>query len=151
MTPETLFQVANTMALLCWISLVFFPRSPLLSRLLIPVVACGLLGILYLFLLVTNAADAEGGFGSLQGVAKLFENKQVLLAGWIHYLAFDLFIGSWEVRDAQRNGIAHIWIVPALLLTFIVGPAGLLAYYLIRLLRTRDLEIDERSSATEDR
>ena len=46
---------------------------------------------------------AEGGFGSLADVATLFGKPELLLAGWIHYLAFDLFIGAWEVRDAQRN------------------------------------------------
>ena len=61
----------------------------------------------------------------------LFENPWLLLAGWAHYLAFDLFIGGWEVRDAQRRGIPHLLVVPALVLTFLFGPAGLLLYLLI--------------------
>ena len=56
----------------------------------------------------------------------------MLLAGWTHYLAFDLFIGGWEVRDAQRRGIPHLLVVPALVLTFLFGPAGLLLYLAIR-------------------
>jgi ABA4-like protein len=55
-----------------------------------------------------------------------------LLAGWTHYLAFDLFIGGWEVRDAQARGIPHLLVVPALVLTFLFGPAGLLLYLAIR-------------------
>ena len=62
----------------------------------------------------------------------LFDNPWALLAGWTHYLAFDLFIGGWEVRDAQRRGIPHLLIVPALVLTFLLGPAGLLLYLAIR-------------------
>jgi hypothetical protein len=65
-------------------------------------------------------------------VSALFSNPWVLLAGWTHYLAFDLFIGGWEVRDAQRRGIPHLFIVPALVLTFLFGPAGLLLYLAIR-------------------
>ena len=45
-----------------------------------------------------NWGDAQGGFGTLEGVAELLSNRWLLLAGWIHYLASDLFIGSWEVR-----------------------------------------------------
>ena len=56
----------------------------------------------------------------------------LLLAGWIHYLAFDLFVGSWEVRDAQERGIPHLAVVPCLLLTFMFGPAGWFLYNLVR-------------------
>jgi hypothetical protein len=65
-------------------------------------------------------------------VRTLFENPWGLLAGWTHYLAFDLFIGGWEVRDAQRRGIPHLLVVPALVLTFLLGPGGLLLYLAIR-------------------
>lgn len=58
-------------------------------------------------------------------------------AGWTHYLAFDLFIGGWEVRDARQRGIPHLLVVPVLVLTFLVGPAGLLLYLAIRLVGGR--------------
>ena len=74
-------------------------------------------------------------------VAKLFSNRWLLLAGWIHYLAFDLFIGAWEVRDAQDLGISHFIVIPCLLLTFLFGPAGLLLYFVIRVARLRALAI----------
>jgi hypothetical protein len=75
---------------------------------------------------------SEGGFSSLTGVSALFDNPWGLLAGWTHYLAFDLFIGGWEVRDARRRGIPHLLVVPALALTFLLGPGGLLLYLGIR-------------------
>ena len=56
----------------------------------------------------------------------------MLLAGWIHYLAFDLLIGSWEVRDARELGIPHLFVVPCLFLTFMFGPAGWLLYRGVR-------------------
>jgi hypothetical protein len=83
---------------------------------------------------------SDGGFSSLSSVSRLFENPWALLAGWTHYLAFDLFIGGWEVRDAQRRGVRHLFMVPVLVLTFLLGPGGLLLYLLIRSLapnRTR--------------
>ena len=59
-------------------------------------------------LIFSNIQGAEGGFGSLADVATLFQKQELLLAGWIHYLAFDLFIGAWETRDAARNQIPHL-------------------------------------------
>jgi hypothetical protein len=62
----------------------------------------------------------------------LFQSPYVALAGWIHYLAFDLFLGAWQVRDANRRDINHLWLVPCLVLTFLAGPVGLLLYFCIR-------------------
>jgi hypothetical protein len=56
----------------------------------------------------------------------------MLLAGWTHYLAFDLIVGSWEVRDARERGISHWLVVPCLALTFMFGPVGFLAYQALR-------------------
>ena len=93
--------------------------------------------MLYLYLIVRYMGPGEGGFGSLSDVRQLFSHDHLLLAGWIHYLAFDLFIGSWEVRDAQRLGIPHLWVVPCLLATFLFGPLGLLAYLGLRAVKGR--------------
>jgi hypothetical protein len=65
-------------------------------------------------------------------VTALFTNAWLLLAGWLHYLAFDLLIGTWEVRDAQERGIPHALVVPCLFLTFMFGPAGWLLYVTLR-------------------
>ena len=69
-------------------------------------------------------------------MATLFANPWLLLAGWIHYLAFDLFVGSWEVRDARERGIPHLLVVPCLVMTFLFGPAGWLLYALVRARRS---------------
>jgi len=76
--------------------------------------------------------EAEGDFFTLAGVQQLFANPWAALAGWLHYLAFDLFIGSWEVRNARRVGIPHWQVIPCLFLTFMLGPVGLLVYFVLR-------------------
>ena len=86
----------------------------------------------YLVLIVLFFGKAEGGFDSLANVMKLFTNEWAVLAGWIHYLAFDLFVGSWEVKDAQANGISHWFVIPCLILTFLLGPIGFLLYSILR-------------------
>jgi hypothetical protein len=80
---------------------------------------------------------SSGGFATLADVASLFSNRWLLLAGWIHYLAFDLLIGHWEVRDAQSRNIPHLLVVPSLALTFLFGPAGWLFYLVLRAVRSR--------------
>lgn len=94
------------------------------------------IALVYAVLIVRYMPGADGGFGSLADVATLFARPGLLLAGWVHYLAFDLFIGSWEGRDAARRGIPHVLVIPCLILTFMLGPIGLVAYWSIRSLRS---------------
>src|SRR5919106_1838586 len=121
MTAEQLFSLLNMITMAAWLPLVFVPRARW-SATLEPVVIPVLLAAIYVVLVAVTLTEGEGGFSSLAGVRALFENDWGLLAGWTHYLAFDLFVGGWEVRDAQRRGIRHLLIVPALVLTFLFGP-----------------------------
>ena len=100
------------------------------------------LAIVYLVLIVLHFAKSPGGFGTLAQVAQLFQNPWLLLAGWIHYLAFDLFLGAWQAREAQRLGISHFLVVPCLLLTFLFGPIGFLVFWAIRSVVKRQLFLD---------
>lgn len=131
MAADQLFSLSNLVVLPGWLLLVAAPRWRWTQR--IAAVALPLvLAALYLILIVTHFSKSSGGFGSLAQVSKLFSNPYLLLAGWIHYLAFDLFTGSWQVRDSERLRIAHAYVVPCLLLTFLFGPVGLLTWFLIR-------------------
>lgn len=132
MSPETIFSACGTLVLPGWLLLVFLPRWKWTARLVAAVIIPALIGVVYVYLVVAHFGQAEGGFGSLADVSRLFQNQHALLAGWIHYLAFDLFVGAWEVRDAQRVGLHHLLVVPCLALTFLFGPAGLLLYFLLR-------------------
>jgi hypothetical protein len=135
MTAEQLFSILNLVAAAGWLLLIFLPRVRWTSAVL-PVVMPLLFAVIYVAIVAVTFPRSEGSFSSLAGVRTLFEDPWLLLAGWIHYLAFDLFIGGWEVRDAQRRGIPHLLLVPALVLTFLFGPAGLLLYVVIRSFRT---------------
>ena len=137
-------------AMLGWLLLAILPRQPIAQRLAgigLPLV----LSATYLFLIAMHFDGAEGGFGSLADVATLFQKRELLLAGWIHYLAFDLFIGAWEVRDSQRHQIPHLVVIPCLLMTFMLGPIGLLFYFAIRTAKTKRLALDGAAVAPEQR
>ena len=131
MTAEQLFSILNLVTMAAWLPLVFLPRKRWAVR-VVPVAMPALLAAVYMVLVAVSLPWSEGGFSSLSGVSALFNNRWALLAGWTHYLAFDLFIGGWEVRDAQRRGVPHLLVVPALVLTFLFGPGGLLLYLTIR-------------------
>lgn len=133
MSPEQLFSIATTAVLPGWLLLVFAPRWRWSARLISAVLLPALLALLYLWLVAAHwGSDPKGGYGSLAEVAALFRSPWLLVAGWVHYLAFDLFVGAWEVRDAERLGISHLLVVPCLALTFLFGPVGLLAYLGLR-------------------
>jgi len=131
MSAESLFTLASAVVVPAWLLLAIAPRwkwSQRYAAFAAPV----LIGGLYTWLLASHFGGARGGFGSLADVGLLFQNQWLLLAGWIHYLAFDLFIGAWEARDAIRCRIPRIAVLPCLVLTFLAGPMGLLLYLLIR-------------------
>lgn len=131
MSAELVFSLCNPLAMAGWVLLIVAPRRPwaaLIAGRVIPL----LLASVYLVVVTLNWAGSEGGFGSLPEVSALFANPWLLLAGWIHYLAFDLFIGAWELRDAAERRISHWLLIPCLLLTFLFGPIGLLAYFALR-------------------
>ena len=141
MSLEQIFSMAGLINVLGWLLLAILPRQPIAQR-IAGIVLPLILSAVYLVLIVLHLQGAEGGYGSLADVAALFKKPELLLAGWIHYLAFDLFIGAWEIRDSHRHGIPHLVMIPCLLMTFILGPIGLLFYFAIRTAKTRSLAID---------
>jgi hypothetical protein len=124
MPLETLFSIANLAVLPGWLLVAIAPGWRWSQR--------------YVWLLANNWGP--GGFSSLEQVALLFSNRALLLAGWIHYLIFDLFTGSWESRDALAHGIPRWVVTPCLVLTFLLGPVGLAVYLLARAAWRRHLD-----------
>ena len=132
MKAEQIFSIANLIALLGWVILIIAPRWIVTRKIILSGAVPLLLSVAYLILIVLFFGKSEGGFGSLSDVMKLFTNEWATLAGWIHYLAFDLFVGTWEVKDAQKRNISHWFVVPCLFLTFMLGPIGFLLYNILR-------------------
>jgi len=131
LNPEVVFSIVSTGAVVPWLLLVFQPRARWAGT-VAGTAAPLAFALVYVAIVVLQIGRSPGDFNSLAGVSALFSNPWVLLAGWIHYLAFDLLVGVWEVRDSQRHGIPHLAVVPCLVLTFLFGPAGWLLYQGIR-------------------
>jgi hypothetical protein len=128
--PDAVFGAANGLAMLGWIALAVSParaRWAGAARLFAGRVVPVLLAVGYVVLFARNGM-ADGGYGSLDEVRRLFAVPELLAAGWLHYLAFDLFVGSWIAERGAALGLPHLALLPLLALTFLFGPAGLLAF-----------------------
>ncbi len=133
MTDAQAFSLLNAIPLVGWIALAFAPlRRPLLvatARVAAVAVAVG-------YLLMVVASLSRGGpmpdLLTLPGLARAFSDPHVMLVGWAHYLALDLWTGAWEAEDAERAGAPHWAVLPCFVLTFLAGPIGLLAYLSVR-------------------
>jgi len=132
MDPSTLFQIANLFPMPIWLLWMIAPRSQaarVIARSTWPwAVLAALYAALMLYALSQQGFD-PGAFGSLASVMRLFTHPWVALAGWVHYLCFDLFVGRWMLNDAPDAGHR---LTPILLLTLLFGPAGLLCYLAFR-------------------
>lgn len=135
MDLETAFSAAGGLAMVGWLALAAAPLAPRAADLVAGRIVPGALSLGYAVLIALHWAQAPGGFGTLAEVQALFTHPGVALAGWVHYLAFDLFVGAWIVARARAEGIAHLAVLPILPLTLLLGPAGLLAFLALRLAR----------------
>lgn len=134
MMDDQIFGLANAVPLLGWLALCLAPlaRGPLVAtaRVVAVVLAVG-------YAVMVGIALAKGGgslpdLTTLTGLARAFSDPHVMLIGWVHYLAFDLWTGAWEVEEAGRRGMPHWAVLPALVLTFLAGPIGLLLFLALR-------------------
>lgn len=137
MNWESVFGLANLLAMAGWAILLLAPRRFPAVRFVPGYLIPALLSAGYFVLVAVYFSSAEGGYSTLAAVGELFESEPVRLAGWIHYLAFDLFIGGWIARQADLLGISRIIQAPILVATFLFGPVGLLVFLLLQASRRR--------------
>ena len=135
MTAETVFSLASSFAVLGWLVLAAgaITRKPGLVTLAAGRIWPLALSGLYFLLILFFFAQAPGGFDSLAHVQALFTAPWAALAGWVHYLAFDLFVGAWITAEVLRLSLPRFVLVAVLPLTFLFGPIGLVAFFAAKL------------------
>lgn len=148
-----IFSITNSWALLMWLILAFAPRQMVSGDGVLKAVfygGVGLLAVSYVTLIIPlmagwvdpgSGADTAGSadLTTLQGVKNLFATDAGTTIGWIHYLAFDLFVGLWIARNADRHGIARWVQVPILFFALMFGPLGLVLYLALRFARQKQV------------
>ena len=138
MTLEGLFSAFSGFVLLGWLALLVAPLRrgvAVTAARWVAVILCGGYFAMLVAGLAGQGPPPGASFDSLSGVRLLLSTPEALLAGWVHYLAFDLFVGSWQVEDAPAANIPHWMLLPCLALTFVAGPVGLLLYFVIKAAR----------------
>ncbi len=132
--PELIFSLASSLALISWLALAaspytvrWAPRVRFIAGRAVPLI----FALVYVWLFASNGMGG-GGFDSIAAVQRLLSVPALLTAGWLHYLAFDLFVGAWIADRAGVLGIPHWLVLPLLALSFMFGPAGLLAFAVLR-------------------
>jgi hypothetical protein len=137
-TAEFVFQIANGVALAAWVALgcaIVFRRDGLRRWVgYVPIT----LSALYSLLILLFFFKAEGGFDTLANVQKLFTSPWAALAGWVHYLAFDLLVGTWIARETALLSLPRWPMIALLPLTFMFGPAGYLGFEITKFLLTKE-------------
>lgn len=131
-----LFHFFNLIALTGWVFLIGFPSWSHTARGVLNGIIIALCAFYAILVIHWYQTGGIGGFDSLASVMLLFKSEKAVLAGWIHYLAFDLFVGLWLTTDAQRIGLPRWALIPVQLLTFMLGPIGFAVYMVVRRRRT---------------
>jgi hypothetical protein len=136
LVPAQIFSIASMIAMACWVALAI---SLFASRLRVSIQRTtglfvpGFFAVIYIFCIWKGFAGAPGGgFGSLAAVRALFSNDAALDAGWLHYLAFDLFVGTWIVRQGTLDRLHPLLLLLCLPVTFLFGPIGFLLFLVER-------------------
>ncbi len=138
MTPTDVFSLANLIVLPMWLLMIVLPRWKatrfLMDYKLVPLI----LSLVYAAYIVI-AMRIGGGmdFGSLSSVMALFTEENAVLAGWVHYLAFDLLVGMWMIKQNENLGLHRLLMAPCLLATFMLGPVGFLLFMLMRSIKMK--------------
>ena len=137
MLYETIFNIFNSGILLFWMLLLFFPKQSITQKVIaypwVPlVIAFG-----YIYFMGMTSGTFSSDFTSLNGLTEMFQNAnpQGVAAGWLHYLAFDFWVGCWMLKNSQEKGVKHLWMLVPMLFTFMLGPVGIIIYTLVLLLQ----------------
>ena len=137
MLYETIFNIFNSGILLFWMLLLFFPKQSITQKVIaypwVPlVIAFG-----YIYFMGMTSGTFSADFTSLNGLTKMFQNANPkgVAAGWLHYLAFDFWVGCWMLKNSQEKGVKHLWMLVPMLFTFMLGPVGIIIYTLVLLLQ----------------
>ncbi|RNC92121.1 MAG: DUF4281 domain-containing protein [Allomuricauda sp.] len=133
MTPSEIFSICNLIVMPMWVLLIFLPKWKatrfLIDYKIVPI----LLSLVYaVYIGISLATGGMMDFGSLKSVMALFTVENAVLAGWVHYLAFDLLVGMWMLDQNKNIGIHPILMAPCLFLTFMFGPIGFLLFTIIK-------------------
>jgi len=139
MNASSIFSFGNTFVLFGWILLIFVPKWKYTQIIILNGIVV-LFAVLYTYVFSKDIGNFDpNSFSTLENVKVLFQNDNAVAAGWLHYLAFDLFVGAYVVKESQKLGISR-WIYTLILpFTFMFGPVGYLLFFITKTAKTKSI------------
>ena len=148
-TIEMLYYWVNLGVLPFWLILIFFPQSYISRFFVTSIFPIFILSGVYIFVIYKSYLSSYDFFGNfnlylgLGNLSELFTDNLYLMVFWIHFIAINLFTGGWIVKDAQKFAVNRILLTIPLIITYLVGPLGLLIYWLIRIFYAKSINLYE--------
>ena len=148
-TIETLYMWINLGVLPFWFILIVFPQSHLSRIFVTSIFPFFILSGVYIFVLYKSyliGYDFDGNFSlylGLSELSRLFEDHLYIMIFWTHFIAINLFIGGWIVKDSQKFSINKVLMAVPLIVTYLIGPIGLLLYWIIRIFYAKRISLYE--------
>ena len=148
-TIETLYMWTNLGILPFWLILIFFPQSYLCRFFVTSIFPFILLSSVYIFIIYKSFIsnyDFDGNFNlylGLNELSRLFEDTLYLMVFWTHFVAINLFVGGWIVKDSQKFSINKILLSLPLIVTYLIGPFGIFLYWIIRIFYAKRINLYE--------
>jgi len=143
-TLSEMFKYQNYLVMVGWLVLMCLPFWQYMPSIVMAIILT--ISATYAYYIFFGRRYDDGArsptfkdFGSLKGVSKMFTNPRVVLGGWLHYLAFDLLVGLMILMDSQQHDISYWFIAPILLFSLMIGPSGLLIYFVFRAFYTGNI------------
>ena len=146
-TIEMFYLWVNIGVLPFWILIIFFPQSHLCKYLATSIFPIFLLSAAYIFILYKaylGSFDFANNFSlylGLNSLSELFRDDYYLLMFWTHFVAVNLFIGGWILKDAQKLYVNKILLAFPLIITYLIGPIGIFIYWIIRIFYAKRLNL----------
>ena len=146
-TIEMIYLWLNTGILPFWLILIFFPESKICKTLITSILPISILSILYIYVFYTlfinnyNFFDNFRLYLGINNLLDLFSDSSFLILFWIHFISINLFCGGWIVNDSQKFSISKFLIFLPLLVTYFIGPLGILIYWIIRIFYAKRVSI----------
>ena len=148
-TIETLYMWVNLGVLPFWFILIIFPQSHLSRIFVTSIFPFFILSGVYIFILYKSyltGYDFDGNFTlylGLRELSRLFEDHLYIMIFWTHFIAINLFIGGWIVKDSQKFSINKVLLAIPLIFTYLIGPIGLFLYWIIRIFYAKRVSLYE--------
>ena len=148
-TIEMLFMWVNIGVLPFWFLLIFLPKTKFCKIFVTSIFPLLILSIIDLYLIFEiykngfNLFDVFNLYLGLDELSNIFSDKNYIILFWIHFLAINLFCGSWIVKDYQRNNMPKLLVFFPLLITYFIGPLGIFIYWFFRIFYSKKIDLYE--------